>query len=138
MKLLLAAAIFCALLVGCGSNNTDELQKLRQEVGALKVARTAATPTLEQPIVLNRQQKPYEQVSGLFNVPYCVTYRLAGTSTERCRTAQAWGGAPPIPAEWAPGGSIFDTDDLKYGMRLEVVFDDVTPEVTLAKFRSAS
>ena len=31
-----------------------------------------------------------------------------------------------------------DPDDLKYGMPLEVVFDDVTPEVTLAKFRPAS
>ena len=28
-------------------------------------------------------------------------------------------------------------DTLKYGMPLEIVFDDVTPEITLAKFRPA-
>ncbi len=31
-----------------------------------------------------------------------------------------------------------DPEDLHYGMRLEIVFDDVTPEITLAKFRPAS
>lgn len=30
-----------------------------------------------------------------------------------------------------------DPDKLKYGMPLTVVFDDVTPEVTLAKFKPA-
>jgi len=30
-----------------------------------------------------------------------------------------------------------DPDKLRYGMPLEVVFDEVTPEVTLAKFRPA-
>ena len=30
-----------------------------------------------------------------------------------------------------------DPDKLKYGMPLEVVFEDVTPEVTLAKFKPA-
>jgi uncharacterized OB-fold protein len=31
-----------------------------------------------------------------------------------------------------------DADKLKYGMPLEIVYADVTPEVTLAKFRPAS
>ena len=31
-----------------------------------------------------------------------------------------------------------DPGELKYGMPLEIAFDDVTPEVTLAKFRPAS
>ena len=89
---ILAAVVMLVLAVGC-SNNNDEVERLRKEVDALK----AATPAVEQPIVLNRLVKPLEQQGYVGTQPFCVTYRLAGTSTERCRTATYYLGSGPVP-----------------------------------------
>ncbi len=96
-------------------HNAAEVEKLRKEMAAQRAtidALKAETPTPEVAIVVNKANKQGDvRTFGTAAMwPYCITYRIAGSTEESCRffIGPPSNGSEGFPGATAQGRAIVD------------------------------